>query len=113
MNDKDGNGGPRAVAADPRGGAPFCCVRVLWEYLSRYPPTRGGSLFSGIDTPLTDTLINHILLLVAIRLRLDPTRLVPDGLRVTGPVQLDICLSYARLRSRLTTVCDVGRWCAP
>ena len=54
VKDKDGKGGPRAVAANPRGGAPFCCVRVLWEYLPRYPPTRGGSLFSGIvDTPLT------------------------------------------------------------
>ena len=75
----------------------FFCVRVLWEYLRRYPPTSGGSLFSGIDSPLTDTLINRILKSVAIRLRLDPSRLVPHGLRVAGPVQLSCFADSVRM----------------
>ena len=44
-NDARGKGGPRAMAADPHRDAVFCVVRVLWEFLTRYPPARGGSVF--------------------------------------------------------------------
>ena len=88
-NDARGKGGPRAMCADPCGPtSPFCVVTALWEFLRRFPPTPGGSIFQGLPVALTDSLVNQVLKSVARRLQLDPSRLVPHGLRVAGPVQL-------------------------
>jgi hypothetical protein len=88
-NDIRGKGGPRAMAADPRGTASsFCTVTAIWELVRRYPPLSGGSIFAGLPVLLTDSHINVLLKVVAARLHLDPSRLLPHGLRVAGPVQL-------------------------
>jgi hypothetical protein len=87
-NDARGKGGPRAMSANPQRHASFCVVRALWEFLCRYHPVRGGSIFQGLPIHLTDLHVNSVLKSVATRLQLDPSRLLPHGLRVAGPVQL-------------------------
>jgi hypothetical protein len=104
-NDYRGRGGPRCVAANPTyDGTPgtFCCVRMLYEGLRRAPPLPGSLLLSGFWPRLTDALISKRVKLVAVRLGLDPERVVPHSLRVAGCVQLS--------RFSDATRCTQGNW---
>jgi hypothetical protein len=87
-NDPRGKGGPRAVAANPDPLGPFCCVRALYDFCRACPPHPGVSLFASAPYTVTDELINRLLKEVAVTLKLDPSRLLPHGIRVAGPVQL-------------------------
>jgi hypothetical protein len=87
-NDARGKGGPRAIAANPDLLGQFCCVRALYEFCQACPPVRGVSMFSSAPMTMTDALINKLLKRVATRMGLDPSRLLPHGIRVAGPVQL-------------------------
>ena len=94
-NDHGGNGGPRSVFVnpdyDPADPDSICCVRVLFEFLSKFPPLPHSPLLSGLGSQVTSKDINRILKITAIRLGIDPSRLVPHSIRFGGPAQMEEC----------------------
>ena len=92
-NDQGGNGGPRSVYAnpdhDPEDPDSICCVRVLFDFLSEFPPLPNSPLLSGLGLQVTSSDINKILKITAIRLGRDPSRLVPHSLRFGALGQIE------------------------
>ena len=109
-NDTCGKGGPRAMAADPRGASSlFCTVTALRELVRRFSPLPGGSTFGGLPVLLADSHINYLRKVVAVRLHLDPSRLLPHGLRVAGPVQLSQFPDAVKM-AMVTSILFRGCW---
>jgi hypothetical protein len=92
-NDHGGNGGPRAVYANPDYNSAdpdsICCVRTLFEFLKKYPPLPESPLLSGLGTQVSSSDINKILKITADRLGMDGGRMVPHSIRFGGPQQLE------------------------
>lgn len=89
-NDKLGKGGPRAVYKNVNRTSPnhFCCVYELFQFLSQYPPLPNTPLLSGCPVPITSTIISQVLRVTALRLGLDPERLLPHSFRLGALEQL-------------------------
>ena len=86
-NHQRGTSGPRSMCSAP-STAPFCCLRLLFNYLSRHPPLPDSPLLSGGGHHVTTASIRRIFHATAIALGLDPSRLVCHSLRAAALSQM-------------------------
>lgn len=82
-NDQFGKyAGPRAVSRNPDSNSPFCIVRIIQQWVTKYPPPPHSPLLSdSIHGRINRSTISDILRVVAVKNNLDPSRLVPHSLR--------------------------------
>ena len=86
-----GGMGMRAIAANPNvDKTGHCSLRLLFAYFIKYPPSDGMPIFH--TAPREFHLyerVSEVLKETAVRLKLDPTRLLPHGLRAGVITQLN------------------------
>ena len=90
---KRGEGGPRAVAAapaGPRAPAHFCCVRTLYAYFTGFPGRRGERALASHGRQVTWTNMRMLCHVVATKLGLDPSRLLPHSWRSGAQAQIEM-----------------------
>lgn len=87
-NHQHGAGGPRAVWRSLQLGG-RCCVLTAYAFLVAHPPLPDSPLLSGLGYHLSSATILAVLRATAIRLHLDPARVLPHSLRFGVICQLD------------------------
>jgi hypothetical protein len=101
-NDPAGNGGPRSIYAnplyDPTDPDSICCVREIFTFLSKHPPLQHSPLLSGMGQQISSSNINKILKMTAVRIGVDPSRLVPHSLRFGVLQQIEDADEETQLR---------------
>jgi hypothetical protein len=76
------------LAASPPQAHGANLLQPIFDVLYMYPPPCTGYIFDGIHPTITGNMLRGILKVVAIRLHLDPTRLVPHSARIGAKLQL-------------------------
>jgi hypothetical protein len=90
-NQRQGEGGPRAVSAAPNPTPDFfCCVQELFAYFTAYPGRRGHLAMASHGTAVKQADIRALCRLVAVDLNLDPARLLPHSLRSGVLAQIEL-----------------------
>lgn len=79
-NNPLGKAGPRSVARNPHPTG-YCCVSILFDYVTALRPGPGTPFLSGSGTQVTWTKVREILRTVALKLGLPEHRLLPHSLR--------------------------------
>ena len=103
-NHQAGDSGPRSMASAPPS-SPFCCVRLLFDYVTQFPPSPHSPLLSGGGPHITVAHIRSIFAATARSLGLDPARLVCHSLRSAAVSQMLALPHYSDMDFRAT-----GQW---
>jgi hypothetical protein len=86
-NHQNGDAGPRSMSRAP-ATSPVCCLSILFEFLSEFPPQPASALLSGAASFASTKIVRQIFTMTANALQLDPLRLVPHSLRSAAVSQM-------------------------
>jgi hypothetical protein len=102
-NNQAGQGGPRSVWCSPFPTG-FCCVRILFKFLVKYPPAPQTPLLSGGGFRVSTADVTRLFAATAESLGLPPGRLLPHSLRSGAIAQL------VAARVPVNLLLDQGDW---
>jgi hypothetical protein len=102
-NNQDGQGGPRSVWCSPFPTG-LCCVKTLFKFLVKHPPTPDSPLLSGIGFRVSSADVTRLFEATAAALGLPAGRLLPHSLRSGAIAQM------VAARVPVNLLLDQGDW---